>query len=98
VPIVQEGGWAPVSVWRGAENLSLPPGLDLRTVQPVSNSHSNNIIVLIAAISYFNILQVRMMHSYYTFVCVASPDDGDLSRKHLGGLKFIYNMQSSTNL
>ena len=34
-----------------------------------------------------------MMHSYYTFVCVASPDDGDLSLKHVGGLKFIYNMQ-----
>ena len=34
-----------------------------------------------------------MMHSYYIFVCVASPDDGDLLLKHAGGLKFIYNTQ-----
>jgi hypothetical protein len=35
VPLVWEGGWAPVPVWTGAENLS-PPGFDPRAVQPVA--------------------------------------------------------------
>ena len=34
VPIVQEAGWAPESVWAGAENL-VPTGIRSRTVQPV---------------------------------------------------------------
>jgi len=34
VPIVQEAGWAPGSVWIGAENLATP-GFDPPTVQPV---------------------------------------------------------------
>ena len=33
VLIVQEAGWAPGPVWKGAENLA-PPGFDPRTVQP----------------------------------------------------------------
>ena len=36
VPIVQEAGWAPGSVWT-AENFA-PPGFDPRTVQPVAQS------------------------------------------------------------
>jgi len=36
VPIVQEAGWAPASVWTGAENLA-PPRFDHRTVQPVAS-------------------------------------------------------------
>jgi hypothetical protein len=36
VPIVQEAGWAPRPVWKGAEYLA-PPGFDPRTVQPVAS-------------------------------------------------------------
>jgi hypothetical protein len=35
VPIVQEAGWAPGSVWSVAENVA-PPAFDPRTVQPVA--------------------------------------------------------------
>jgi hypothetical protein len=38
LPIVQEAGWAPGSVWAGAENLA-PPGFDPRTVQPVASRY-----------------------------------------------------------
>ena len=34
VPIVKEAGWAPGTVWTGAENLAPPPGFDPRTTQP----------------------------------------------------------------
>ena len=40
VPIVQEAGWAPGRVWRGAENLA-PPGFDPRTVQPVASRYTD---------------------------------------------------------
>ena len=39
VPIVTGAGWAPGSVWTGAENLA-PPGVDPRTVQPVVGAFS----------------------------------------------------------
>jgi len=34
VPIVQEAGWAPGTLWTGAEDLD-PPEFDPRTFQPV---------------------------------------------------------------
>ena len=40
VSIVQEAGWAPGPVWRGAENLA-PPANDPRTVQPVASRYTN---------------------------------------------------------
>ena len=40
VLIVHEAGWAPGSVWTGAENLA-PPGFDPRTVQPVANRYTD---------------------------------------------------------
>jgi hypothetical protein len=40
VPIVHEAGWAPGSVWTGAENLA-PPGFDPRTVQPVASRYTD---------------------------------------------------------
>jgi len=40
VPIVQEAGWAPGPVWKGAENLA-PPGFDPRTVQPVASRYTD---------------------------------------------------------
>ena len=40
VSIVQEGGWAPVSVWMGVENLA-PPGFDPRTVHPVASRYTD---------------------------------------------------------
>jgi hypothetical protein len=53
-PIVQEAGWAPGSVWTGAENLA-PPGFDPWTVHPgasryidwdtrPTNNKNNNLI------------------------------------------------------
>ena len=36
VPIVQEAGWAPGHVWKRAEILTPPLGLDPRTLQPVA--------------------------------------------------------------
>jgi len=36
VLVVQEVGWVPGPVWRGAENLA-PPGFDPRTVQAVAS-------------------------------------------------------------
>ena len=41
VPIVQEAGWAPESVWTGAENLDPPPGFDPRTFQPVASRYAD---------------------------------------------------------
>jgi len=41
VPIVQEAGWAPGSVWTGTE-ISTPQGFDPRTVQPVASRYTNN--------------------------------------------------------
>ena len=42
VPIVQEAGWAPGPVWRGAENLAPPPsGFDPRTVQLVASCYTD---------------------------------------------------------
>jgi hypothetical protein len=41
VPIVQEVGWAPGSVWTGAENLPPPPGFDPQTVQPVASRYTD---------------------------------------------------------
>jgi hypothetical protein len=35
VPIVQEAGWAPGPVWKGAENLA-HTGIQSRTFQPVA--------------------------------------------------------------
>jgi hypothetical protein len=40
VPIVQEAGWAPGPVWKGAENLA-PPGLDPWTIQPVASRYTD---------------------------------------------------------
>ena len=37
VPILQEAGWVPGTVWTGAENL-VPTGIRSRTVQPVAQS------------------------------------------------------------
>ena len=41
VPIVQEAGWAPGPVWKGAENLVPPPGFDTRAVQPVASRYTD---------------------------------------------------------
>ena len=42
VPIVQEVGWAPGTVWTGAKNLAPPPtGLDPRTVQRVASHYTD---------------------------------------------------------
>ena len=41
VPILQEAGWAPGPVWTGAENLAPPPGLDLRTIQPLASRYTD---------------------------------------------------------
>jgi hypothetical protein len=40
VPIVREVGWAPESVWTGAENLA-PTGIRSRTVQPVASRYTD---------------------------------------------------------
>jgi hypothetical protein len=40
VPIVQEAGWTPGTVWTGAENLA-PPGFDTRTVQPIASRYTD---------------------------------------------------------
>jgi len=42
VPIVKEAGWAPGTVWTGAENLAPPPGFDPRTVQPVASRYNDH--------------------------------------------------------
>ena len=45
VHIVQEGGWAPVPLWKGAENLApLLPRFDLRTVQSVASRYTGSAI------------------------------------------------------
>jgi hypothetical protein len=42
VHIVYEAGWAPGSVWTGAENfVSHLPGFDPRTVQPVASRYTD---------------------------------------------------------
>jgi hypothetical protein len=41
VPIVQEAGWAPESVWTGAENFAPQPEFDPRTVQPVASRYTD---------------------------------------------------------
>ena len=38
VPIVQEAGWAPRPVFGRVWKISLPPGFDSRTVQPVATT------------------------------------------------------------
>ena len=38
--ILQEAGWAPEQVWRGAENL-VPTEFDPRTVQPVVSRYTD---------------------------------------------------------
>jgi hypothetical protein len=40
IPILQEVGWAPGSVWTGAENLA-STGFDPRTVQPVTSRYTD---------------------------------------------------------
>jgi len=40
VPIVQEAGWAPGSVWTGGKSCP-PPGFDPRTVQPVVSRYTD---------------------------------------------------------
>jgi len=40
VPIVQEAGWAPGSVWKAAENLP-PPGFNPRTTQLVASRYTD---------------------------------------------------------
>jgi hypothetical protein len=40
VRIVQEAGWAPEPVWKGAENLAAP-GFDPRTFQPVASRYTD---------------------------------------------------------
>ena len=40
VPIVQEAGWAPDPVWKGADNLA-PTGFDPRAVQPVASRYTD---------------------------------------------------------
>ena len=41
VHTIQEAGWAPGSVWKGAENLAPPPGYDPRTVQSVASRYTD---------------------------------------------------------
>ena len=36
LPIVQQDGWVPGSIWTGAENRAPPPRFDPRTFQPVA--------------------------------------------------------------
>jgi hypothetical protein len=40
VPTVQGAGWAPGTVWTGAENLA-PPGFNPQTVQPVASHYTD---------------------------------------------------------
>ena len=40
LPIVQEAGWAPGPVWKGAENLA-SPGFDPRAVHPVDSHYTD---------------------------------------------------------
>ena len=40
VPIVQKAGWAPETVWTGAENLA-PSGFDPRTLQPIGSRYTD---------------------------------------------------------
>jgi len=40
LPIVQEAGWAPGSVWTGAENLT-PTGFDPRNAQSVASRYTD---------------------------------------------------------
>jgi len=40
VPSVQEAGWAPEPVWKGAKNLA-PTGIRSRTIQPVASRYTD---------------------------------------------------------
>ena len=40
VPIIQEAGWGPGPVWKGAENLA-PLVFDPRTIQPVGSRYTD---------------------------------------------------------
>ena len=40
IPILQEAGWAPGPVWKGAENL-VPTGIRSRTVQPAVSRYTD---------------------------------------------------------
>ena len=51
VPIVQEVGWAPGSVWTDAENV-VPPGFDPRTVQPVASRYTDSAIPVCICMFY----------------------------------------------
>jgi hypothetical protein len=44
VSFVHKAGWAPESVWIGAENLA-PPGFDPRTFQPVTSRYTDYAIL-----------------------------------------------------
>ena len=41
VPIVQDAGWAPGSVWTGAENIAPPLAFEPRTVQLVASRYTD---------------------------------------------------------
>jgi hypothetical protein len=65
VPIIQEAGWAPGSVWTGAETPP-PAGFDPRTVQPVTSRYTD------CAIPAPRVLYIL---NWMWHLCV-SPDDG----------------------
>jgi hypothetical protein len=49
VPIVEEAGWAPRPIWKGAEYLAPPThpqGLDARNVQPEASRYTNLAIMV----------------------------------------------------
>ena len=55
VPIVQETGWAPRTIWTGVENLAPPlPGFDPRTVQPVASRYTDWAIPALYIYMYIN--------------------------------------------
>jgi len=41
VPIVQEGGWSPGSIWTDVENLAPQLVFDPRTVQPAASRYTD---------------------------------------------------------
>ena len=41
VPIVEDAGWVPGLVWTAAENLAPLPGIDPRTVQPITSRYTD---------------------------------------------------------
>ena len=46
VPIVEEAGWAPGSVWTGAGNRATLPVFDLRTVHPVARRYTKDAVAV----------------------------------------------------